>query len=139
MLDFYLRNRAHLALGPSRDESFYTLSHWHGRLRDSYGQFFNGGGVHLVALDPHGEQVIATCNFTNILMGAFKACHLGYAIDQAHQGQGLMQEIVEAGIDYLFRNTACTASWPATCRRISAVAPCSSGSASSGRDTPKTT
>ncbi|WP_017410625.1 ribosomal protein S5-alanine N-acetyltransferase [Aeromonas hydrophila] len=104
MLDFYLRNRAHLApWEPSRDESFYTLSHWHGRLRDSYGQFFNGSGVHLVALDPHGEQVIATCNFTNILMGAFKACHLGYAIDQAHQGQGLMQEIVEAGIDYLFR------------------------------------
>ncbi|MBL0636559.1 ribosomal protein S5-alanine N-acetyltransferase [Aeromonas dhakensis] len=104
MLDFYLRNRAHLApWEPSRDESFYTLSHWHGRLRDSYGQFFNGSGVHLVALEPNGEQVIATCNFTNILMGAFKACHLGYAIDQVHQGQGLMQEIVGAGIDYLFR------------------------------------
>ena len=37
MLDFYLRNRAHLTpWEPSRDESFYTLSHWHGRLRDSY-------------------------------------------------------------------------------------------------------
>ncbi|OSM51150.1 alanine acetyltransferase, partial [Aeromonas salmonicida subsp. salmonicida] len=49
MLDFYLRNRAHLTpWEPSRDESFYTLSHWHGRLRDSYGQFFNGSAVHLV-------------------------------------------------------------------------------------------
>ena len=53
MLDFYLRNRAHLTpWEPSRDESFYTLSHWHGRLRDSYGQFFNGSAIHLVALDP---------------------------------------------------------------------------------------
>ena len=104
MLDFYRRNRAHLApWEPLRDEQFYTPSYWHARLQDSYSQFFNGTGVNLVALDPAGERVIATCNFTNILMGAFKACHLGYAIDQAHQGQGLMQEIVEAGIDYLFR------------------------------------
>ena len=37
------------------------------------------------------------------MVGMFKACDLGYAIDQAHEGQGLMQEVVAAGIDYLFR------------------------------------
>lgn len=104
MLDFYRRNRAHLApWEPLRDEHFYTLSYWHARLQDSYSQFFNGTGVSLVALDPTGEQVIATCNFSNILMGVFKACHLGYAIDQQQQGQGIMREVLSAGIDYLFR------------------------------------
>lgn len=104
MLDFYQRNRVHLApWEPRRDESFYTLGHWQGRLRDGYGQFFDGSAVPLVALDPKGERVLATCNFTHIMMGMFKACHLGYAIDQAHEGQGLMQEVVAAGIDYLFR------------------------------------
>ncbi len=104
MLDFYQRNRVHLApWEPRRDESFYTLGHWQGRLRDGYGQFFDGSAVPLVALDPKGERVLATCHFTHIMMGMFKACHLGYAIDQAHEGQGLMQEVVAAGIDYLFR------------------------------------
>lgn len=104
MLDFYLRNRAHLqAWEPRRDESFYTLEHWHQRLRDGYSQFFDGSAVQLVALDPKGERVLATCNFTHILMGMFKACHLGYAIDREQEGQGLMQEVVAAGIEHLFR------------------------------------
>ncbi|WP_421210456.1 ribosomal protein S5-alanine N-acetyltransferase [Aeromonas enteropelogenes] len=104
MLDFYRRNRAHLTpWEPLRDERFYTLPYWHARLQESYGQFFHGTGVNLAALDPAGERVIATCNFSNILMGIFKACHLGYAVDQQHQGQGLMQEVLPVAIDYLFR------------------------------------
>jgi len=104
LLDFYQRNRTHLApWEPQRDEAFYTLSYWHGRLQDSYSQFFNGSGINLVALDPSGERVIATCNFSNILMGVFKACHLGYAVDQQHQGQGVMREVLSAAIDYLFQ------------------------------------
>ncbi|MGY3904543.1 GNAT family N-acetyltransferase [Aeromonas lusitana] len=103
MLDFYLRNREHLRpWEPVRDESFYTLDHWRQRLRDGYSQFFDGSAVQLVALDESGECVLATCNFTHIMMGMFKACHLGYAIDKEYEGQGLMQEVVGAGIGYLF-------------------------------------
>ncbi|MGL5815618.1 MAG: GNAT family N-acetyltransferase [Aeromonas sp.] len=103
MLDFYLRNREHLRVWePARDESFYTLDHWRQRLRDGYSQFFDGSALQLVALDPKGERVLATCNFTHIMMGMFKACHLGYAIDKEHEGQGLMQEVVAAGIEHLF-------------------------------------
>lgn len=104
MLDFYLRNRTHLqAWEPARDESFYTLDHWRLRLRDGYSQFFDGSALQLVALDSKGERVLATCNFTHIVMGMFKACHLGYAVDKAHEGQGLMQEVVAAAIEHLFR------------------------------------
>lgn len=103
MLDYYLRNRRHLApWEPRRDPEFYTLACWFTRLRESYAQFFAGQAVNLVALDGSGERVIATCNFTNIVHGMFQACHLGYSIDEAHQGQGLMQEVVQGGIDYLF-------------------------------------
>ncbi|MEG0010037.1 MAG: GNAT family N-acetyltransferase [Aeromonas sp.] len=105
MLDFYLRNREHLRpWEPVRDESFYTLDHWRQRLRDGYSQFFDGSAVQLVALDERGERVLATCNFTHIMMGMFKACHLGYAIDKEYEGQGLMQEVVGAGIGYLFND-----------------------------------
>ncbi|MFM4650415.1 GNAT family N-acetyltransferase [Aeromonas bivalvium] len=103
MLDYYLRNRQHLApWEPRRDPEFYTLASWFTRLRESYAQFFAGQAVNLVALDGSGERVIATCNFTNIVHGMFQACHLGYSIDGAHQGQGLMQEVVQGGIGYLF-------------------------------------
>jgi ribosomal-protein-alanine N-acetyltransferase len=32
--------------------------------------------------------VIGTCNYTNIVRGAFHACHLGYQIARDHEGRG---------------------------------------------------
>jgi ribosomal-protein-alanine N-acetyltransferase len=46
--------------------------------------------------------MLAGCNFTNIVRGPLQACYLGYSVDQAHQGQGLMREVVQAGIGYMF-------------------------------------
>ena len=31
-----------------------------------------------------------------------QACYLGYSVDQEWQGQGLMREVVQAGMDYVF-------------------------------------
>lgn len=42
------------------------------------------------------------CNFTNIIRGPFQACYLGYSIDDAIQGQGVMREILLAGLNYVF-------------------------------------
>jgi [ribosomal protein S5]-alanine N-acetyltransferase len=46
--------------------------------------------------------MLGECNFTNIVRGPFQACHLGFSIDQAAQGQGLMQEALESAIDFAF-------------------------------------
>jgi len=46
--------------------------------------------------------MVAACNFTNIVRGPLQACHLGYSVDQAWQGQGLMREVVQTGIAYMF-------------------------------------
>jgi len=46
--------------------------------------------------------MIGACNFSGIIRGAFQACYLGYHIDEAHQGKGLMQEALEAAIAYMF-------------------------------------
>jgi ribosomal-protein-alanine N-acetyltransferase len=58
--------------------------------------------MHFALLTPDGQQMIGACNFSGIIRGAFQACYLGYHIDQSHQGQGLMQEGLEAGIGYMF-------------------------------------
>ena len=47
--------------------------------------------------------MVGSCNFSNIAEGSFKACTLGYSIHQDREGTGLMEEILRAGIDYMFQ------------------------------------
>jgi len=37
-----------------------------------------------------------------IFRGAFHACYLGYKIDHAYEGKGLMYEALEVAIRYIF-------------------------------------
>jgi ribosomal-protein-alanine N-acetyltransferase len=60
-----------------------------------------GSDLKFAALNLERTEVIGVCNFTNIAMGAFQACNLGYSIAQKYQGQGLMSEIVTAAVDYM--------------------------------------
>jgi ribosomal-protein-alanine N-acetyltransferase len=64
--------------------------------------FDEGYAVHFAVLDRDSGQMIGACNFSGIIRGAFQACYLGYHIDELHQGRGLMQEALEAGIRYMF-------------------------------------
>lgn len=64
--------------------------------------FTDGLGVHFIATDPQTGTMLAACSFTNIVRGIFQACHLGYSVDHAWQGRGLMYEVVQAGIGYMF-------------------------------------
>lgn len=64
--------------------------------------FADGVAVHFIATDLQTGDMLAACNFTNIVRGIFQACHLGYSVDHAWQGKGLMAEVVQAGITYMF-------------------------------------
>lgn len=50
------------------------------------------------------SKIIGFCNFTQIVRGPFQACYLGYKIDYAYEGKGLMFEALEASIDCVFKN-----------------------------------
>lgn len=47
-------------------------------------------------------EIIGFCNFSQIFRGPFQACYLGYHIDAAFEGKGLMSEAVEKSIEYMF-------------------------------------
>ena len=49
-----------------------------------------------------GGPILGTCNYTNIVRGAFHACHLGYQVARDQQGRGLMAEALRAANDYVF-------------------------------------
>jgi ribosomal-protein-alanine N-acetyltransferase len=54
---------------------------------------------------PHGDkecEIIGQCNFSQIIRGAFHACYLGYRLDAAHEGKGLMSEAARKGIQFMF-------------------------------------
>lgn len=101
--DFYQRNQAHLApWSPVRADDYYSLERVRSRLSQQAMAFDEGYAVHFAVLDRDSGDMIGACNFSGIVRGALQACYLGYHIDRSREGQGLMQEAVEAGIRYMF-------------------------------------
>lgn len=104
VVDYYRRNRQHLvSVDPVRPESFYTEEFWYGRIRQDHQEIREDRSLRLFlfpADDP--ERVIGIANFTQFVRGVAQYCTLGYAIDRAEEGKGLMHEALTAAIDHIF-------------------------------------
>lgn len=103
ILEYYIRNQAHLEpFEPRRSEHFYKEV-FHQLLQEN-----EVGRVELGTLEKYfvyqrgGDKIIGIITFSNIVMGAFKSCLLGYSIDHEFQGLGLMNEALEKLIKYMF-------------------------------------
>ena len=104
LLDFHERNRAHLApWDPPTEPGFFTEAVQAQRLRDAAAAFAAGAGYRYL-LQPIGDpgRVIGSVNFTHIVRSAFQSCNLGYALDQAFEGQALMTEALRCAIGEVF-------------------------------------
>ena len=104
LADFHERNRAHLApWDPPADLAFFTEADQARRLREGAAAFAAGTGYRWL-LQPIGDphRVIGSVNFSNIVRGAFQSCNLGYALDQAFEGQALMTEALRCAIGEVF-------------------------------------
>ena len=105
MVDYYRRNQDHLApWEPRRSEEFLTQAWWERQLDANRTEFEKGSGVRLVlvARDDVLGPVLGVANLSNIVRGTLQACHLGYSLDREHEGRGLMQEALEALVNYAF-------------------------------------
>jgi len=101
--DYYQQNQSHFMLWePIRAEEFYTIEYWRRQLAENLKQFENGSALKLVALDKSKTEIIAVCNFSNIVMGVFQACNLGYSVAKRYEGRGYMSEVLQAAINYAF-------------------------------------
>ena len=89
---------------PPTAEAFFTEAFWTERLAISVEEFHADRAVRFV-MQPRGPEsgpVIGTCNYTNIVRGAFHACHLGYQVARSCQGQGMMAEALRAANGFMF-------------------------------------
>lgn len=97
------RNRAHLAQWElTRDADYFTLAACEQRISKMEETAAAGSGYTFAVFTPDRQHLIALCSASNIVRGVFQACHLGYSIDAAYEGKGLMRESLQAIITYLF-------------------------------------
>ena len=95
---------------PPPVQGFFTASFWRERLDIAVDELHADRAVRFVlqmrapadGATPVDAPIIGTCNYTNIVRGAFHACHLGYQIARESQGRGLMTEALTAANAFMF-------------------------------------
>lgn len=96
----------HLARwSPPPAPGYFTAAFWAERLEGALDEYRAGRSLRLVmqaAGSGLQDEIIGTVNYTNIVRGAFHACHLGYQIAARHEGRGLMTEALRASNAYVF-------------------------------------
>lgn len=101
---FFRRNDRHLApWDPPRPAGIMEPAYWESECERAAEDFDSGAVVRWLMLPrEHAQLVVGRINFTQIVRGPFQSCMLGYAVDAAHEGHGLMREALEAAIAYVF-------------------------------------
>jgi [ribosomal protein S5]-alanine N-acetyltransferase len=104
LADFFRRNEQHLApWDPPRPAGITEPEFWTAECERAVEDYGHGTVVRwALRLRAAPDHVIGRINYTQIARGPFQSCMLGYAIDQAHEGRGLMREALEATIEHAF-------------------------------------
>ena len=89
--------------------AFFTEEFWRERLAVAIEEFQAGRAARFVLQLRRGDApaeldapILGTCNYTSIVRGPFLACHLGYQVARAHEGQGLMAQALRATNAFVF-------------------------------------
>ena len=54
-----------------------------------------GNALCFLLFEPKSGEVLARCNYANIVKGVFQACHLGFSLAESAQGRGLMKKTLQ--------------------------------------------
>jgi ribosomal-protein-alanine N-acetyltransferase len=87
---------------PTRSAEYFCLEETQKRIKISFENFQLGSSITLVGFDKSKSKIIGLCSFSNIVHGMFQACNLGYSICEGEEGKGLMFEMLQPSIQYVF-------------------------------------
>lgn len=103
------RNRDHHARwAPEAPPDFFTEGFWRVRQTRALDEYRRDSALKLTLFrrdDPDGP-IVGHANFTEIVRGPVQICQLGYSLDQAAQGQGVMSEALRRAIKLVFEDLA---------------------------------
>jgi len=104
LADFFVRNDEHLRRwDPPRPRGIVEPAYWEAEAARAVEDYRDGAVVRWVAFaHDDATRVVARANYTQIVRGPFQSCMLGYAIDHAFQGRGLMYEALQATLAHAF-------------------------------------
>ncbi|MGR3964883.1 GNAT family N-acetyltransferase [Pseudomonas sp. 910_23] len=89
-------NRRHLQpWEPLWDEEYFTTGNARARVEQQVNNMHAGNALCFLLLEPKSGEVLARCNYTNIVRGVFQACHLGFSLAESAQGRGLMKKTLQ--------------------------------------------
>jgi ribosomal-protein-alanine N-acetyltransferase len=103
-LDFYQRNREHFApWDPPIPPDFLSLVGQARRVELACGDFRGQSALrYWLTLREDPRRIVGQVHFSQLARGAFQNAMLGYSVDRALQGTGVMSEALRAGIDEVF-------------------------------------
>ncbi len=97
--DYFLRNQPHFKpWDPLRPTGFHSPANWQQRLNHMFAEPRN---EYWFALE-HEQRIIGHCALSNVVLGPFQACYMGYGIDADYQGQGLMPQLCHTALAFAF-------------------------------------
>ncbi|HEX4859049.1 MAG TPA: GNAT family N-acetyltransferase [Usitatibacteraceae bacterium] len=104
MRDFVVRNAGHLKpWSPPSPAGVETIEHWL-EVVETAQQARLAGTLVRFWLSPRSEPgaVIGSVGFSQIARGPFCNCVMGYQLEAALEGQGLMREALSSAMQYMF-------------------------------------
>ncbi len=104
LVTYISKNRSHLAKWePQRASDYFSSTETKKRVESNFQNFQIGSSISLVGFNKDKSEILCVCTFSNISYGAFQACNLGYSISEKEQGKGLMFEMLQSSINYVFQ------------------------------------
>jgi len=105
MLDYALRNRAHLwRWEPARGHEYWTLAYWQRQLEAVREEVRRGDGYRtaFVPQDDLDGALVGIANLSQIVRGTSQSALVGYSLDCEHEGLGLMREALTGLVEFAF-------------------------------------
>lgn len=103
VLAFYDRNRSHLEpWEPLRETHFYTRDYHELLLEGHLKEFMRGRALRFWLRSKMTGSLVGAVNLNQIIREPFLSCMLGYKMDAAFAGQGLMTEAVRRMVELAF-------------------------------------
>lgn len=104
LAEFFRRNREHFKpWDPPGPPGRFTAAYWENNLRRAVDDWNADRALRLHMFEKHDpERVVGRIGFSQIMRGAFQSCMLGYQLDAACEGRGLMYEALQSAIGFIF-------------------------------------
>lgn len=106
VLDYYERNRDFLnEWEPQKTDAFYTVNYQRNSIKQDLINFkFDNSVRFWISTIENPNKLIGSICFSNIIMGNFKSCFLGYKLDKDEVNKGYMTEAIKKGAEIIFND-----------------------------------